>query len=546
MHIKQILHIEQRWKERIGLAVVLLVMAILLLREIHNPHLGYPDGDRYLMDGVFLFDFLQEMPLDRIYDFTVRYYSQYPAIDIGYHVPFFPFVEALFHVVFGINMWSSRLAIVFFLSIGVSALFELVESTFDLPMAFWSSILLVTNPFVIQWGWYTMSELPLLAMSMLTLYVFYRFTETLRPGYLYATAIIFSLTLWTKQTGAFLILVLVGYLIVKGQFLPILKRKESWMAGLILLLLLTPLALITVWLGNQNLAQSLTSTEYSEVSWTNLTDYLVLLVKEQLPWPVVILSVIGMGWAIWKRDRRVVYFALVILSVYLFFTTIRSLRLARFTIGWIPAFCVFAALPLAYLRRYKIAYIAGMVVLTAIVSYQISCVYATSPYYATGYDEAARYILRENKTPMVFFDGYNDGYFTYFIRAFDPEKSMYVLRGDKLLSSSSIWTGRWLTVYAHSTEDIQAIFDNYGIVYIVVESETWSNVEIHQKLRDFLHTDLFSLVKEIPIETNRESLKGKTLRIYKYLEAKPITADYIELHLPVVGKTLKVPLRKIP
>jgi len=541
------MHITPRWKERIGLGLVLLLMAILLLREMRNPHLGYPDGDRYLMDGVFLFDFLHDMPLTRIYDFTVSYYAQYPAIDIGYHMPFFPFVEAVFHIIFGINMWSSRLTIVFFLSIGVLALFKLVKSTFDLTTAFWSSMLLVTTPFVIQWGWYTMSEIPLLAMSMLTLYVFSRFTETWRPSYLYAAAIILSLTLWTKQTGAFLILTLVGDLMVKGQFITLMKRKEMWITCLILLVLLTPLAFITIWFGNQNLAQSLTSTEYSEISWTNLTDYIDLLVKEQLTWPVAILAVTGIAWACWKRDSRTVYFALLIVSVYLFFTTIRCLRMARFTIAWIPAFCVFAALPAAYLRKSKIASSAAVVVLTAVVSYQIGCVYALSPYYATGYDEAACYILRANKIPMVFFDGYNDGYFTFFMRAFDPDKSMYVLRGDKLLSSSSIWTGHWLTVHAHVAEDIKTIFDKYGIVYIVVESENWSSVEIHQTLRNFLKTEVFELVQEIPLKTNRkELLQSKTLKIYKYLEAKPITANYIELNLPVVGKTLKVPLRKIP
>jgi predicted membrane-bound mannosyltransferase len=48
-----------------------------------------------------------------------------------------------------------------------------------------------------------MAELPVLSMAMLTAYVFYRFTETERPGYLYATAILFSFTVWTKQTAVF-------------------------------------------------------------------------------------------------------------------------------------------------------------------------------------------------------------------------------------------------------------------------------------------------------------------------------------------------------
>jgi len=96
------------WKERLSLFFVLGVMSFLLLRGIGDPSLVYPDADRLLMDGVFIHDFMREMPVNEIYEFTSDYYAQYPALSIGYRPPFFPFVEALFNGVFGINMWSSR------------------------------------------------------------------------------------------------------------------------------------------------------------------------------------------------------------------------------------------------------------------------------------------------------------------------------------------------------------------------------------------------------------------------------------------------------
>jgi len=207
------------WKERLSLFFVLVVMSILLLRGIGNPNHIYPDADRQLMDGVFILDFMREMPVSEIYEFTVDYYAQYPALSIGYRPPFFPFVEALFNAAFGINIWSSRLALLAFTIVGVTAWFKLVQRIFGTNIAFWASLLLVTTPFLAQWGWYTMGELPVLSMALLTAYVFYRYTENQRPGYLYAAAILFSLTVWTKQTGVFLALWFLLYLGVKRQLM---------------------------------------------------------------------------------------------------------------------------------------------------------------------------------------------------------------------------------------------------------------------------------------------------------------------------------------
>jgi hypothetical protein len=64
--------------------------------------------------GCSFWTFLRELPLTRVYDFTVNYYAQYPALSIGYRPPFFPLVEGLANGVFGVTMWSSRLAVLAF------------------------------------------------------------------------------------------------------------------------------------------------------------------------------------------------------------------------------------------------------------------------------------------------------------------------------------------------------------------------------------------------------------------------------------------------
>lgn len=535
--------INQVWRKRLALIFILLLMSVLLSRGIYNPAVsGFADAERHLMDGVFILDFFHKMPLHDMYHFTSQYYAQYPALSIGYHPPLFPFVEAIFNALFGINIWSSRLALLLFAIVGIVAWFKLVQRIFTTRVAFWSSALLVTTPYVIQWGWYTMAEIPALSMALLTAYIFYRFIETEKPVYLYTSAMVFSVSLWTKQTAIFLLLWFALYLIIKKQLLHFIRRKETWIAGAIVIVMIAPLILITLWLGDQNLDQSIGQTKYSRLSWENLKIYLSVLIHSHLTLPLTVLCCIGLVWAIERRDNRCVYFAGLIVSVYVVFTFLNA-KVDRYTIFWIPAFCLFAVLPVFYLKKHKIFHSIGIMVLTATVIYQVICIYKIPLFYITGYDEAVHYILRENKTPVVFFDGRHKNYFIYLMRAYDDKKSMYILRGDKLLTSSSIIPGRWLKVHAHSCQDIEEIFDEYGISYVVIESEEWTGLEIHQELRSFLSSGPFTLVKEIPVKTNR--WQPRTLKIYRYINAKPMTANFLKLRLPSVGQTLNVPMQHL-
>jgi hypothetical protein len=131
------------------------------------------------------------------------------------------------------------------------------------------------------------------------------------------------------------------------------------------------------------------------------------------------------------------------------------------------------------------------------------------------------------------------------MRAFDPKRSLIVLRGDKLLTSAAISATHWLKIHAHSREDIENILNRYGTTHIVVESEDLTGIAIHQEFRAFLDSGPFRLVKEIPVKSNYPVLRGQRIKIYEYLNSKPITADRLELRLPVVGQTLSIPIDRL-
>jgi hypothetical protein len=386
-------------------------------------------------------------------------------------------------------------------------------------------------------------------MMMITGYLFFRYTENEKPVFLYATAFLFCLSVWTKQTEVFQVIWLVLFILYKGRLLDYLKRKETWISIAMILVLVIPLMVITIWLGKQNMAQSIGSpgnglSSVARLSWKNLSSLFSDLRNYQITTPVLMLSLVGVSMFIYKRDRLFVFFGLLIVSVYIFFTYV-LIKEPRYTMYWMPAFTLLAVLPLYYLKKVKYFNWFGWAIVIALSIYQINKTYETPLEYATGYDSAAQYILQNcGESPTVMFDGANNGYFTYFMRALDPKRSMYVLRGDKLLSSSSIYKDYGLEIHAFSKKDIKKIIDDYGISCIIIESHETFNIEIHRILREYLASGPFQLVHEVIVDSNRDFLKNQTLKIYRYLQLKPPTADYLYLKLPIVGQNLKIPYRK--
>jgi hypothetical protein len=532
-----------------SLFIVLVAITILLTRQFWNPHLGYPDADRILMDGVFIHDFLRDLPLTNIYDYTINYYAQYPALSIGYRPPFFPFVEAIFNTAFGVNMWSSRLAILAFAVVGFSAWFFLVRRIFNTSTALASCLLLISLPFISKWGWYTMGELPLLSMAMLTCYLFYRYVETDKARFLFGCALSFVLAVWTKQTAFYLAFWFLLYLIYDKSLLMRLKQGKVWIAVALITAALIPLALITLWLGDQNLAQSVgTAATQGASPWTQrllrLPEHFDNILNYQTTLPFIVLTLAGMFLSVIKGDRKTIFFWLFILATVLFFSYVIH-KNERYSIFWLPAFSLFAAYPLYLLREFYFPRYAFALVLTIAFSYNVYSIYKVEPNYATGYQEAAQFVLENSSSPTVFVDAYNNGYFTYFMRAHDDARSMYVLRADKLLASSSISAKNRLELHAQNKKEILEILGKYGIELIVVESQDISGVEIYKEFRELLQNGPFSLIKRIPVETTRPVLDDQELLIYRYLERKPIAGNTLTLHLPVVGQTIEVPLREL-
>lgn len=545
-------------------ALIVCVFGLLVLRRLGDSSLGYPDADRILMDGVFFRDFFHDLPLFDVYGYVTHYFAQYPALSIGYRPPFFPFVEGLFNTAFGVEVWSSRLALLAFGVAGLTALFTLIRRMFGGGTALAAAALLATTPFVISLSWYTMGEVPVLSMALITAFFYYGYTSTGKTSFLVLTALAAVLSVWTKQTALFLLLWIFVHQLSIGRLREQFLQRRVWLTVTFVVAALIPLGIITLWLGDQNLRQSIgmipvfgkqafAAIELPPHIAERLTSEVLLVHLKQiyqlhLEWPTLALVLVGAVWGILRRDRRIWFWLSYIIVVYVFFTYIKGQN-ARYPIFWIPAFLVLASVPLSYFqgRKPRGLFVYGLLLVGA-VGWNIVSVWQKAPKYATGYDEAAEFVLAHSESPTVFFDGYNNGYFTFFMRALDPQRSMYVLRGDKLLSSTSIGGRNRLEVHAHDADDVKALLDRFGIQFVVVEDKNTIGIPIHGVLREVLKADeRFELVKRIPVDTGvpstRSPLEGVSLLIYE-VRGRGLPKDGIlELRLPVVGQTLRVPLR---
>ena len=187
----------------------------------------------------------------------------------------------------------------------------------------------------------------------------------------------------------------------------------------------------------------------------------------------------------------------------------------------------------------------AMIGFAVLCVWQVSEIHDREPNSASGYDVAAQFVVDNAESPIVFFDGHNSGYFIYFMRKFADEGEHFIIRGDKVLSSSSVFTDHWLVEHAQSEQDILKLFDDYAVQYVVVEAEERTGVAIHRTLRRLLETGPFALEKDIPIDAaHRRELIDQDLRVYRYLEPKHLAREYIDLRVAIIGRTIRAPVRK--
>ena len=523
----------------IYISFLFIVSIILSSKGVKSEEIVSFQGDmpKYIMNGVFFYDLIREFQFTNIIEYTYQYYAKYPALSLGHHAIFLGILEIPFYHLFGVSVFSAKLTIIFCISFSAITWFILIKSIHDENIAFFSTLLFITTPFIVKYSRVVLSEIPALAMIIITIYLFHCYCrkETLKYAILFIIILFFSII--TRYTSIYMIPIFLCYFVVsKGP--RIILKKRVIISIIITVILLFPLTVFMVKLSQTNFNWVTQKSLSSRLDMSNILYYPSVIWRYHLTLYLLMMSLPSICVSIYRKDKRSILFLLWIVGFYLQIT-FTGAQEPRYAIYWIPAFCQFAATTIDFFHH-RLWKIFASSILIILAGYQFAIAFQQSSEYADGYEKAAKYIIENKKGESVLFSGSVDtGYFIFFTRKHNPNKELIVLRADKLMATSQL--DRIVEDRVTTRAQIYQILQDFGVSYVVVENKEFASRPL-QWLREELQSDKFMFHKTIPIRSNSRKLQDATLTIYEYKDyTPPKRGKILHMNIPLMGGSIAVP-----
>lgn len=525
----------------LGLALVAAVLGGT--REITNEAAVSLQGDmpRYLMNGVFILDFLAAPTFepDAALRFASEYFARYPALSLGHHPPLLPVALVPFFAAFGVSVFSARLLMVVCFVACTWLLYSLAAKQYNTRVGAWTSLLFATHPFIVTFSQGVLSEIPALLFILASFNALLLFRKSGRLLHYLCFVALVILSLAAKQLAAFLLPSYIVMLFVDGGWRRLLSgRVLVWTACgaavtlglLVATLVLSPFNVsVVIDVLQRGLGVAAWRSIGNEIAQVHLAPFLAAP------------AVAGLALALYSRDPRSWLPASWAISVVLGAVFITGpYDVARYTIYAIPAYCLLGA-SLVSSHKSVLQRIAVIGIALCIAGQAMRAL-AVRPVGAGGYEAAALAVLDRPDAPTVLYSASIDtGYFIFFVRKHDAAQRLVVLRSDKLLSTS------FMTDLAHEQlisdpSEIYPLLHRYGTKFIVIEDRI-SGAQAIDWLREEVRGDRFIERLRIPIETTDRRLRGVHLVVYEFKDARPAAPDAtIRLNLPIAGREIGVSL----
>jgi 4-amino-4-deoxy-L-arabinose transferase-like glycosyltransferase len=502
-----------------------LVLAHALLYRPTEPFFNN-DETRHVMTGVFFRDLFADHPVADLPDYAVRYYVQYPALGLLVWPPLFYVALGLFMLAFGTSVIAAKVLVALFAALACVYLFRLAERTHGRPTAAVAVLLFGFAPLVFAYSRQVMLEVPTVACALAAVYHGQAYLDGLRRRDLVLCALATAGTALTRFDGVFLAPLFL-ILLAGERRLAMLRRWEVLLAvGLAVLVVLPFYGLTLHGFGGAHLQAVSSGTCEGSTGFLAPRNFVYYpsVVPQQIGWFAVAPALFGLALALTpgRRARSWPYLALVA-ATYITFTPMAEIE-PRHTIYWVPALAVFAADGVLFLSmmdsvrwtQYSAA-LAGVVVVGTV---WLTC-REPAPY-VRGYEEAARYVVEHtHDSPTCLFDSFLNGDFIYQIHRHDPERRLWVLRGDKLfygvLSDPHAEYEEWVK----GEDGILDLIYRYDPEYLVIEDpQVYFHMPMPEVVRRVLHghPERFRLVATIPVQSNTLGPRPIALEVFRNLK----------------------------
>ncbi len=519
--------------------VFLLGTFLLWLTAPHNGEFWWSDSPRHALNGVFIKDLVVATPWRDPASWAMQYYFQYPALTILFYPPLFYVVSAPFYALFGVSHATGLFVVFLHYFAAAFGLYRLAGRYTSAPVAIAIGLLLMAAPGLALWGRQVMLEIPSLALAIWAIVVLRDYGDNNRHSLLYLGAFLLLCAVYTKITAIFLAPA-IGLMLLESRGRSLWRDRSIWVTAIFFVIGLIPLAVITLEFGQANV-QSVVGIADSEASRATLAGWTwyARQLPSQLGWPLLatallcpILAAFGPQVRSLRRADVALLLAWFVVG-YLFFSAI-DLKEARHSTLILPPLLIAAGLTLEQLsKRWAAALAVILVTATAFETWRTEPVPMVS-----GYREAAE--LVQHQAPpnsIILFSGKRDGSFVFNLRTLDPQRRLFTIRSDKLLLNVAVRRELGVNEKPFTEEEISQMLDNYGISYVVAQSDFWTDLPVMSRLQTVLRSDQFAELARIPVVSNVPT-EDKEVRIYRNLH--PIRAGRtLRLDLPMIGTSVE-------
>ena len=479
------------------------------------------DMSRYAMNGVYMYDLISSggvWSADDLVAHAELYFARYPALSLGHHPPLPSIALLPFYAIFGVSMVAARLSALMFFTLAVWQLYALGKRLLGWQVASWATLLFITNVYVLRFGQYVLSEMPMLALVLTSLNALCGYCETGQKKYYAWFVLAAAASLYAKQLAIFMFPMYALILMARFGWRHLRERHLiAW--TLIGAVLMAPLVAITLRLSPSNVALATRNIRnLGNDRGVTVWDIVTTIITTHVSLPLALVVIAGaLGLAV-RRERLGLFgFLWLLLSIGGSVLFAGRFEPARYAFSAMPAYVLIAASLAAVPSSRRVA-AAVVIVLGAAVLWQAWLIRNLYPSGAGGYEAAASYVIDHSASPTVLLDTSIDtGYFVFFVRKHDEKRRLVVLRAEKLLDTRS-------EEDPGDPAEFYTRLRDFGIQFIVLE-ESRSGPPTLLQMRSELKSDRFEERRRIPIESRDRAVSGLDLVIYEFKDAQPPNLD---------------------
>ncbi|HLH44922.1 MAG TPA: glycosyltransferase family 39 protein [Bryobacteraceae bacterium] len=490
------------------------------------------DAARHAMNGAFIYDLFRSGHLSHPVEYAEQYYGHLPALSMPYHPPLFPALEALFFALFGVKLFTARLAVAAAVGASAALLYRLTEAMLEnriLAACVTATVLSLESSQLVAQD--VMLEFPSMAFLLAALCCL---TDVAgRKGISGKSAVWFAIfaaaAFWSKQHAVLLggVAVLTPLLSGRGSML---FRKQ--LIASVALFGASVFAYIFLSSRFHNVGIHDAASSAADLGWiarATIPAYFEWAKADLAGLPAAFaVCAIAASLLAWRRQgvrfRLGLYWAWIVSTAlvladlgdtnnrYLFF-----LFPATVTLGyaWLYGGC-------ARLWGHRAAAIAA----SGFALAWVAAGWRHHREFLRGPAEAADMISRSGPARALY-AGEADGQFIFAVRAADPKLEMTVISGGKLPRE------------AFQPSQLEEFCARYGIDWLIVEDapslHPWNAIAESQP--GFLR-----LERSIPLESTRARWRSGFLNVYRVLRGKTAPGGVLEVPVPRLGGSIPVKL----